>query len=856
MKLFATAVLSLLTFCLVAQSDLSSFIKKLSTNLKIEVAVDPSLLKDKITINQNPKTMDEIYALLSKIGLDYYLISDNYILLRKAIPTEVNMKTVSGTITDKKTGQPIPFASVYLTDMTNGTNTDENGRFTLKVKAESKQRLEVSYLGYENQTIAETNGTINIALVETQTKIEEVTIIASPIQKIDFANAKFIPDYSSYKLLRINSNDLARSIQLSVPGVSRTDNSQIAIRNMRQDKTLSIVNNIPVLKTGHYYNMISNFNELYFNEIDVYKNIFPSQYGNALGGLVQYTSSINNDKKSGFATTTNLLYSGFAGFVNINHFSFSLGARKSYIDLNKYGLLEKNLYQLKTNVNLDNGIVSNLPDASFNDVNFQMNYTYGKSGKISINGLDNFDADKLNWENKNEFFIGGIANVVVSQNYSNTQKNKHRALSLSNEVMLSDKLLWSTAAHIYAYKDTFNLKANTLKVIAGKSSEYDDAYKQHQMVQTKGLSTNLDYSINKEHKLTSGIFIKEISLDFNGTENVKTIIDFKQKVLHASLYEEYNIHKSDYTLKLGAKATKFSNISTIYLEPYACLSYNLYSDLTFKSSYAYRVQNLNLMDFEARFSQNLNYYYLSNDTLPVQKGHHFMIGARYQKNRFTFDVEAYSYNNTGNLLFTNLVTGFVKEQKPGQPKPSFMNGYKFFNGTNNIVGIDFMASYKHNNWQSNLNYTLSKSVQSFFGIYRNQEIPSPTDRRHSVNFNNSYSFGKLNLGTNLAFMSGSPYISYNLAKPDRGKNEVARRDIIEYLPDYISVDLAANYTVLTSPFKINLGFSINNITNNINVKFIQQTGSFEEKKNDKPIVTGNQSLMPGRFFNIHLKTIF
>ncbi len=856
MKVFLFIICSLFSVSTLAQSDLHGFIKKIARDLKIDVAIDPSLLNYNMSINQNPTSVDEVYALLAKIGLDYYVINDNYILLRKANVPTVKTKTIKGRIFDNKSGQPIAYASVYLTDMSNGTSTDEEGRFSIKVSEEGNHQMEVSFLGYENQKIENTGRPINISLVEKQTEIKQVTIIAAPIQKIDFTSANFMPDYSSYKLMRINSTDLARTIQLSIPGVSRTDNAQILIRNMRQDKTLSVVNNIPVLKTGHYYNTISNFNELYFNEIDVYKNVFPSQYGNALGGLVKYTSSINESKKIGLNTTSNLLYSGLAGFVKTKHFSFNLGARKSYINLNKHGILEKNLFQLKTNSVLGNGIVSNIPEASFNDMNFQMNYTYGKSGKISINGLGNFDEDRLQWENKNSFLIGGNQSVEITQNYFNRQKNKHRALSLSNETMLSEKILWSTDAHIYEYKDTFNLEANTQKVVDGRYSEFDDTYTQTQGVSTKGISTSIAYSINKAYNFVSGIFLKEVSLDFNGRENERKIADLKQSALQSSIFEEFNVLKADYTIKAGAKVTRFSTLDKIYFEPYICLSRKISTDVSLKSSYAYRVQNLNLMDFEARFSQNLNYYYLSNDTLPVQKGHHFMVGVRFQKNGFTFDVEAYKYNNTGNQLFTNIVTGFPKDKNQNPPPPPNVIGYKFFTGTNNIMGIDFMVNYKYNNWQSNINYTLSKSVQTFSGIYRNQEIPSPTDRRHAISINNSFSMGRLSLGTNLAFMSGSPYISYNLTRPEKGKNELARRDVIEYLPDYISVDVAANYTILTKPFKVNLGVSINNITNNSNVKFIQQTGSFEEKKNSMPIVTGNQSLMLGRFFNVHVKTSF
>ncbi|MBK7008626.1 MAG: hypothetical protein IPH36_08345 [Saprospiraceae bacterium] len=57
-------------------------------------------------------------------------------------------------------------------------------------------------------------------------------------------------------------------------------------------------------------------------------------------------------------------------------------------------------------------------------------------------------------------------------------------------------------------------------------------------------------------------------------------------------------------------------------------------------------------------------------------------------------------------------------------------------------------------------------------------------------------------------------------------------------------------------WKINFGISVANLTNHTNVKFLQHTGEFDDKKNMQPMITGNQALMLGRFFNLHIGTRF
>ncbi len=854
MRLILLFALIIFSFGLSAQSSLKLFVQNLSSKYKIDIAIDPSLLQNENIKIESPNTIEDVFSLLTKAGLDYFIISNNYILLRKSAVLPEQTKTISGKIVDQSTGEPIPFASVYLSDMSAGTSTDEDGRYKLKVNKNSDVNIEVSYLGYENQKFSSDKQITNIALKESLSQISEVVIIASSLQNIDLAKINFESEYNSLKLIKLNSNDLIKTMQLSLPGVSRTDNAQIMIRSMRQDKTLSLVNNIPVLKTGHYFNLISNFNELFFKEIDVYKNVFPAQYGNALGGLVKYTSDINN-KKSYFSSTSNLLYSGFAASLANDKFVLNIGGRKSYIEANKNGILSKNLYQLRSSNAGASDIVSNVPDASFYDLNAQLTYRYSKNNTATLSALSNKDSESLNWKNNRQFFLGNTSLELV-QNFNNYQNSKNIGYSFENKFSINDQWKWSIDAHYYRYADTFNLKTSINELRDNMSQPLENDYRHNQEISTKSISSHLNYKLNNTQNIDFGVYTKNIDLSFKAKENHKTITSLSNNANQYSVFGDYNINGNSFVLKVGSKLTNFSNISGNFLEPYLSANYKVNKDFCIKSTFAHRIQNLNLLDFETRFAQNLNYYYLSNDSLQIQTGNHLMLGANYTKNKFVFDVEAYSYRNDGIQLFTNLLPVFSKEIIVGGPKPNPADAYKFFSGKNNIIGIDFFASYSIKKWSSSMNYTLSKNSQRFKGIYKNQEVPSPTDRRHSFSFNNTYTFDKLSIGSSIGIMSGSPYLSYITIKPEKGKKDVLRKEIIEYLPTYFSLDFNADYAVMVNPFKLNVGLSVTNITNNDNVKFIQQTGSFENKKNEKPIVTGNQSLMLGRFFNLHVKTRF
>ncbi|CCH01326.1 TonB-dependent receptor plug [Fibrella aestuarina BUZ 2] len=63
--------------------------------------------------------------------------------------------TLTGKITNATTGEPLPFASVYINSTTRGTNTDEKGLFTLPDVPFGTTELVVSYTGFtaERKTI-------------------------------------------------------------------------------------------------------------------------------------------------------------------------------------------------------------------------------------------------------------------------------------------------------------------------------------------------------------------------------------------------------------------------------------------------------------------------------------------------------------------------------------------------------------------------------------------------------------------------------------------------------------------------------------------------------------------------------
>ena len=88
--------------------------------------------------------------------------------------------TVTGTVTDATTGEPVIGASVLEVGTTNGTITDWDGNFTLNVN--SGAQLQISYMGYKTLTIAAT-ANMAVRLAEDNELLEEVVVVGYGVVK-------------------------------------------------------------------------------------------------------------------------------------------------------------------------------------------------------------------------------------------------------------------------------------------------------------------------------------------------------------------------------------------------------------------------------------------------------------------------------------------------------------------------------------------------------------------------------------------------------------------------------------------------------------------------------------------------
>ena len=132
--------------------------------------------------------------------------------------------TISGRITDATTGEDLPGANVYLTDIQKGTSADINGYYTITNVPAGSYNVVVSYVGYKQSKSTLTIGSSDLAqdfqLQPDFFGLEEVVVTgvgsATQTTKLGFAVAKV----GGRELEEVPASDAGNALRAKVSGVT------------------------------------------------------------------------------------------------------------------------------------------------------------------------------------------------------------------------------------------------------------------------------------------------------------------------------------------------------------------------------------------------------------------------------------------------------------------------------------------------------------------------------------------------------------------------------------------------------------------------------------------------------------
>ncbi len=226
------------------------------------------------------------------------------------------MRTISGTLTDEGTGDPLIGASVLVKGTTRGTVTDLDGFYS--VEAAPEETLVISYTGYGTKEVpVGDNETISLSLASGEL-LDEVVVVAYGKQKKATVTGAVV-SVSGGQLAESPSVNLGASLAGRLPGVvviqssgePGYDNASINIRGQNtlgNSSPLIVIDGVPDRAGG-----LSRLNPQDIESISVLKDASAAIYGaRAANGAILITTkrgttgkpSVSYDFNQGWAQPT------------------------------------------------------------------------------------------------------------------------------------------------------------------------------------------------------------------------------------------------------------------------------------------------------------------------------------------------------------------------------------------------------------------------------------------------------------------------------------------------------------------------------------------------------------------------
>ena len=260
---------------------------------------------------------------------------------------------LTGYVTDAKTEETIPGATVQVVELGTGAITDANGFYSIKEIPANTYSIQVSFVGYETQTKynvvirSASNPDLNFQMNETVSDVGEVVVVANPFQKIEETPLS-IQKLSREEIATYpgGNNDIAKVVQ-SLPGVSGSVGgfrNDIIIRGGAPNENVYYLDGIEIPNINHFATQgsaggpVGLLNVSFFEGVTLSTSAFAAQYDNPLSGVLQFDQRDGNtrDFRTNFRLSSSesaLTFEGplFKKDKEASNTSFIVSARRSYL---------------------------------------------------------------------------------------------------------------------------------------------------------------------------------------------------------------------------------------------------------------------------------------------------------------------------------------------------------------------------------------------------------------------------------------------------------------------------------------------------------------------------------------------
>ena len=607
--------------------------------------------------------------------------------------------SISGTIQDKKTGEPLPYANIVIAETDIGTASDINGYYIIPSVESGSYILKVMMIGYavnDNDLFVENNNIrLDIELTPQLIDVDEVKVSAERMRfekKVDISRVN-ISNRDIRRAPAFVEADLFRTLQL-LPSVSSSNdfNAALIVRGGSPDENLILLDGTEIYNPYHIGGVFSTFNADMISDSEFLAGGFPANYGGRLSSVLNITAR-EGDSKNGRLSENNpikkywdfskgsgnisLLSSKFLAEGALYNGSWMISGRRTYFDQ-----FTKLYYKYK-----------NEPEPAsyyFWDTHIKL--------KTALNQYNQLIYSQFSGKDDLFISIGGedFPGIDFAWDWGNSTKNISWRYIPNSNYLITTRLSKTKYNFNVDFEMDFNpdsVSSDTTDVIALNEESSDLSFFLDNLVEDIDLNQSIKYILSNNVSFESGWQIKTLKLDYREifAEQEVTNINSKPQIISTFVNVTLNPIPIIY-YNIGFRLSKFNRYDDLILNPRMGIKYNPISDLALKASYGRYSQFLYTINQEEELLRIVDFWQPIPEDKKPQEADHFIIGAEY-------------WISTGNTISLETYFKSYSSIYDLNPKPDYtdiQNTFALF-GTAKAYGIEFlyrMNRKKLNGWLS------------------------------------------------------------------------------------------------------------------------------------------------------------
>jgi hypothetical protein len=325
--------------------------------------------------------------------------------------------TISGTVHDSHTGEPMPLVNLSVVGTAYGASTDSSGKFSLGLPP-GEYRIKVKHVGYKAKFVnakllSGEELQLSTSLQKEAIELEQMEVLGKRVVEPSFRTLRA----EELKKIPFAELDFFRTIQ-ALPGVAFVSDliGWLYVRGGMPEENLYLMDGAEILCPHHYFGIVSALNVNLLKDVRFSCGGFSPCYGDKLSAVLDVRTRDGDLNQSRTTAEIDLLEAGIqTEFPIARTCSYVFSARKNYFGT------------IAPFVGMEEGVI--LPDYS----NFQnkLSFLIGKNHKMSLSSLllqDKASADVAGMGGEAALEWNNVANTYVF-NYTNpfTQTTIYRS---------------------------------------------------------------------------------------------------------------------------------------------------------------------------------------------------------------------------------------------------------------------------------------------------------------------------------------------------------------------------------------------------------------------------------------------